>query len=176
MEAAEREEILSVLREELQEFFVWVMEEIGGEYYLEDPAETVQALEETVRTRIGQRIDTERARLWERDRHALFDHPDRPSVFRLMEAEDLQIIHYREDVQCDHFKVLGRDGGAGGEPGAGFESRYEQSFGILLVSESAGWMYRLDMCEVCGLVEIWSMAYSEPEMLLCAEPASDTEQ
>lgn len=163
MERSEWEEIRSVLKAELQEFFSWIMEEVGGGYFIEHPAEPPEVWEEEVREAIGRRLRSERAELWERDRHAFFDHPDRPSVYRLMDAADLECFHYREDLYCEHDKQTNSvESGPGSAEGG--EGRYEECFGVLLASASLGWMYRLDFCDQCGLVEIWSMRYNPGEI------------
>jgi|GEM_PF-1600027 hypothetical protein len=166
MERSEWEEIRSVLRAELQEFFSWIMEEVGGGYFIEHPEGPPEAWEEEVREAIGRRLRSERAELWERDRHAFFDHPDRPSIYRLMDAADLECFHYREDFYCEHdkqtnFLESGLESAEGEEGG-----RYEEPFGVLLASPGLGWMYRLDFCDQCGLVEIWSMRYNPGEIAL----------
>lgn len=163
MERSEWEEIRSVLRAELQEFFSWIMEEVGGGFFIEHPEEPPEVWEEEVREAIGRRLRSERAELWERDRHAFFDHPDRPSVYRLMDAADLECFHYREDLYCEHDKQTNSlESGPGSAEGG--EGRYEECFGVLLASASLGWMYRLDFCDQCGLVEIWSMRYNPGEI------------
>ena len=43
-------------------------------------------------------------------------------------------------------------------------ARFEESFGVLLASQTKGWMYRLDFCEVCGMIEVWSMRYDPEEV------------
>ncbi len=172
MERGEWEEIRAVLREELQEFFSWIMEEVGGGYFIEHPEQPPDAWEEEVREAIGRRLRPERTEVWERDRHAFFDHPERPSVYRLMDAPDLECVHYLEDLYCEHDKLQNAlDSGI--EPGEGEpEGRYEESFGVLLASASLRWMYRLDFCDQCGLVEIWSMRYNPGEISLYAPDRS----
>jgi dTDP-4-amino-4,6-dideoxygalactose transaminase len=32
-----------------------------------------------------------------------------------------------------------------------------------------GWMYRLDFCEVCGMIEVWSRTYDPEEIALHTE-------
>lgn len=168
MDRGEWEEIRARLREELQEFFSWMMEEVGGAYFIEHPDGPPDVWEQEVREAIRRRLRPGRSDLWERDRHAFFDHPDRPSVYRLMDAPDLECYHYREDLYCEHDKLQNAiDSGlesAGGEP----EGRYDEPFGVLLASSNLGWMYRLDFCDQCGLVEIWSMRYHPGEISLYA--------
>ena len=162
MNQKEREEVIAVLREELQEFFTWIMEEF--DYYKEPDVDAGNIpLEKPIQDKIKQRIESQRMNLWERDFYAFFDDPNHPSIYSLFDAEDLEIIHYLEELNCDHFKVIDISGEASGE-------RYKDTFGVLLASQAKGWMYRLDFCQVCGLVEVWSMAYSPAEITLYSDP------
>ena len=163
MEQPEREEIVELLREELRGFIAWTMEELGGEYYLERPDQPISEWDETARGRLMQRLDSERVRLWERDRYAFFDHPRHPSVYAVMDAEDLEIVHYLEELYCDHYRMEEEIAGLS-EEGVEANKRFEDSFGVLLASQGRGWMYRLDFCEVCGMIEIWSMEYNPEEV------------
>jgi hypothetical protein len=163
MDYEEQEEVIGLLREELREFITWTMEELGGDYYLEDPEQPVSSWDETAKERVTKRLESERLKVWERDRYSFFDHPQHPSVYKIMEADDLEIVHYLEEFYCDHYRV---DGEGEEEPEEEFlgESRYEESFGVILASQAKGWMYRLDFCDVCGLIEVWSMAYDPGEI------------
>jgi len=163
MDRQEREEIRTLLREELQDFFSWIMEELGGEYFIEHTELPPSSWEREVREKIGARLKHGRQGLWERDRYAVFDHPDRPSVYRVFDAEDLELLHYPEQFTCEHFKALDvlSDGG---DPALEPARRFDHAFGVLLASKSGGWMYRLDFCEACGLIEIWSMRYDPDEI------------
>ena len=163
MDYEEQEEVIALLREELREFITWTMEELGGEYYLEDPEQPVSSWDETAMERVSKRLESERLQVWERDRYAFFDHARHPSVYKVMEAEDLEIIHYLEEFYCDHYRVEKGDEGAAHEDDL-MERCFEESFGVLLASQSKGWMYRLDFCDVCGLIEVWSMDYDPGEI------------
>ena len=164
MDPQEREEIISALREELQEFFTWIMEEF--DYYKEQGAGTGGVpLEKPLQDKIKQRIASQRMNLWERDLYAFFDDPDHPSIYSLFEAADLEIIHYLEELNCDHFKVLDVFNGDAEDIPESY-MRYEDTFGVLLSSQAKGWMYRLDFCQICGLVEVWSMTYNPAEIAL----------
>ncbi|MEW6443672.1 MAG: hypothetical protein AB1640_22245 [bacterium] len=170
MEPEEFEEVKALLNQELQEFYGWVMEELGGGYFIEHPELSPAVWEQEVSGRIRKRLQTDRALFWERDRYAFFDDPKRPSVYRLMEAEDLELIHYRDDFYCEHFKVDGEAPSPNDQgPDDAGSRRYDESFGILMVSQKSGWMYRLDFCQVCGLIEIWSMRYDPKEIALYGE-------
>ncbi len=164
MDQQELKVVISALREELQEYFTWIMEEF--DYFEgEDQDHSASSLEKPINDLIDRRIESQRMNLWERDFYAFYDHPQHPSLYNLFETEDLEIIHYLEDIQCDHFKIadmLDESSHLTEDQIA----RYEDSFGVLLASQEKGWMYRLDLCAVCGLVEIWSMAYSPDEIAL----------
>ena len=163
MEKEEREGIVEMLREELRDFIAWTMEELGGEYYLKHPDQPVSAWDETAEERLMQRLDSVRVRVWERDRYAFFDHPRHSSVYAVMEAEDLEIVHYLEELYCDHYRVEDEiEGRSEEEIQEG--KRFVDSFGVLLASQKRGWMYRLDICEVCGMIEVWSMEYDPVEV------------
>lgn len=161
----EREEIVELLREELRGFIAWTMEELGGEYYLENPDQPVATWDETARERVSWRLesDSERAEVWERDRYAFFDHPQHPSIYKVMESEDVELVHYLEEFYCDHYRVGEVIEGLSEEE-VQDNQRFEESFGVLVASQAKGWMYRLDFCEVCGLIEIWSMKYNPEEV------------
>jgi hypothetical protein len=164
MDFKEQEEIIEILQEELQGFFQWMIEELGEEYYMEDTRAPKFSWETEVNKRIKERMNTHRARLWERDRYAAFEHPERPSIYQVMKAIDLEVLHYpQEDFYCEHFKIIDFSA-AVSEGEQHLEKRYEVSFGVILASESLGHMYRLDFCEICGLIEIWSMIYSPEEI------------
>ena len=86
-------------------------------------------------------------------------------IDRLRQAVEanLEILHYPEEMACEHDKILDaadEEGAVLGQNG----TRYDQDFGVLLASQKLGWMYRLDFCERCGLVEIWSMEYNPGEI------------
>jgi len=163
VELEERKEIVEMLREELRGFIAWTMEELGGEYYLEQPDQPVTAWDETAQERLKQRLDSERVHVWERDRYAFFDDPRHASVYAVMESEDLEIVHYLEELYCDHYRVEEEiEGLSEEEIEAG--KRFDDSFGVLLASQTRGWMYRLDFCDVCGMIEIWSMEYDPVEV------------
>ena len=168
MEPHERKEVVEMLREELRDFIAWVMQELGGEYYLAKPDQPVSSWDETAEERLMRRLDSPRAGLWERDRYAFFDHPRHASVYKVMEAEDLEIVHYLEDFYCDHYKVedeievLTEEEIQEGK-------RFDSDFGVLLASQTLGWMYRLDFCEVCGMIEVWSRTYDPEEIALHTE-------
>ena len=163
MEQPEREEILELLREELRGFIAWTMEELGGEYYLEHPDQPISKWDDTARERLMQRLDSDRVRLWERDRYAFFGHPRHPSVYEVMDAEDLEIVHYLEELYCDHYKMEEETVGLS-DVEVEENKRFDDSFGVLLASQARGWMYRLDFCEICGMIEIWSMEYNPEEI------------
>jgi hypothetical protein len=165
MDPHEREDILATLRDELQEFFQWMLEELGEEYFAEDGSSTRFSWEDHVDKRIKERFSAKRAQLWERDLYAAFEHPKRPSIYEVMKADDLEILHYYQDeLYCEHFKTEGFDEGSGGNQDV--KNRYDESFSVILASVSLGYMYRLDLCEVCGLIEIWSMLYDSSEISL----------
>ena len=163
MDQQEREEIISALREELQEFFTWIMEEF--DYYQSQDADAGGSLEKPLQDKIKQRIESQRMNLWERDLYAFFDDPAHPSIYSLFDAADLEIIHYLEELNCDHFKLIDVSNGEAADMPESY-MRYEETFGVLLASQAKGWMYRLDFCQVCGLVEVWSMAYNPSEIAL----------
>ncbi len=163
MNPEEREQIIEMLREELRDFIAWSMEELGGEYYLENADQPVSEWDETARERLEQRLDPERVRVWERDRYAFFDDPRHASVYAVMESADLEIVHYLEELYCDHYRVEGQIQGLSEEEILE-NARFEENFGVLLASQTKGWMYRLDFCEVCGMIEIWSMEYDPEEV------------
>ena len=162
MDREELKEIISALREELQEYFTWIMEEFDY-YEVEDQGNSASPLEKPVQDKIARRIESNRMHLWERDLYAFFDHPQHPSIYTMFEMEDLEIIHYLEDLHCDHLKMAAISKETG-ELMQAQNQRYDDTFGVLLASQKKGWMYRLDFCEVCGLVEVWSMAYSPAEI------------
>jgi len=159
----DRDEIVALLREELRGFIAWTMEELGGEYYLENPEKPIESWDETARERLIKRLESERSNVWERDRYSFFDHPEHPSIYRMMESEDLELIHYLEEIYCDHYKIEASVDGLSKDR-ISENSRFEDSFGVLLASQAKGWMYRLDFCEVCGLIEVWSMVYDPEEI------------
>lgn len=163
MEREERQEIVEMLREELRGFIAWTMEELGGEYYLERPDQPVSEWDQTAEERLVERLDSDRVRVWERDRYAFFDHPRHSSVYAVMEAEDLEIVHYLEELYCDHYKVEDEiEDLSEEEIQAG--KRFDESFGVLLASQALGWMYRLDFCDICGMIEVWSTVYDPVEV------------
>ena len=170
MREENREEIVGLLREELRGFIAWTMEELGGWYYLEDPEQPIESWDETARERLFRRLESERLRVWERDRYAFFDHPKHPSIYVMMESEDLEIVHYLEELYCDHCRVEDEIEGLSEEE-IRANSRFDDNFGVLLASQAKGWMYRLDFCEVCGLIEVWSMEYDPEELARHAEEA-----
>ena len=158
-------EVLELLLEELQEFFEWMIEELGEEYYMDDPTGPRFSWEAEIHRRLEERMSGGRGRLWERDRYAAFEYQKRPSIYQIVKTNDLEVIHYPQgDLYCEHFKIA--DAGVGADEEHNFEKRYEDSFGVLLASESLGHMYKLDFCQVCGLIEIWSMVYSPDELAL----------
>ena len=163
MEIEERKEIVEMLREELRDFIAWSMEELGGEYYLERPDQAVSEWDQMAEERLTQRLDSERVRVWERDRYAFVDHPRHSSVYSVMKAEDLEIVHYLEELYCDHYRVEEEIEGLSEEE-IQDGKRFDDSFGVLLASQSLGWMYRLDFCDVCGMIEVWSMEYDPGEV------------
>jgi hypothetical protein len=164
VEPEERDDIVRLLREELREFITWTMEELGGEYYLEHADQPVTSWNETATSRLMRRLDSDRMRVWERDRYAFFEHPRHPSVYSVMEAEDLEIVHYLEELTCDHDKLECEAAAGLSEEDLLGGRRFEESFGVLLASQIRGWMYRLDFCEFCGMIEIWSMGYNPDEI------------
>ncbi len=168
MRKEERAEIVALLREELREFVAWTMEELGGDYYLEGPEHPLSSWDDTAEGRILRRFESGRTRLWERDWYSFFDHPRHPSIYKVMEAEDLEILHYPEAFYCDHYKVQDEIEGMS-EDEIQENKRFEQAFGVLLASQTCGWMYRLDFCDVCGLIEIWSMEYNQDEIAFYAD-------
>lgn len=170
MREDEREEIVALLREELRGFIAWTMQELGGEYYLKDPEQPIESWDETARERLIRRLESERLQVWERDRYAFFDHPKHPSVYEMMESGDLEIVHYLEELYCDHYRVEDEIEGLS-EQEIREKSIYDDDFGVLLASQAKGWMYRLDFCEVCGLIEVWSMAYDPEELARYTEEA-----
>jgi hypothetical protein len=163
MREEERDEIVVLLREELREFIFWTMEELGGEYYLEGPDQPISSWDETAQGRVARRLDSERVHVWERDRYAFFDHAKHPSIYIVMEAEDLEIVHYLEELYCEHYRVEDAIEGCSEEE-IQEKQRFEDSFGVVLASLAKGWMYRLDFCKVCGLIEVWSMEYDPEEI------------
>ncbi len=165
MEPQERKEVIELLREELRDFIAWAMQELGGEYYLSEPDQPVTSWDETAEERLTQRLDSPRAGVWERDRYAFFDHPRHASVYKVMEAGDLEIVHYLEDFYCDHYKVEDEIEGLSEEE-IRENRRFEANFGVLLASQTLGWMYRLDFCEICGMIEVWSRTYDPEEIAL----------
>ena len=167
MDQQEQEEVLAALKEELQEYFTWIMEEF--DYYSDqDEKGSAVSLDKPVQDKISKRVESDRMHLWERDLYAFHDHPQHPSIYSLFDAPDLEIIHYFEDIYCDHYKLIDLTNEEVDSIPEGFK-RYEENFGVLLASQSKGWMYRLDLCEVCGLVEVWSMAYSPAEITLYSD-------
>ncbi len=165
MDKQDQDEILSALREELQDFFSWLVEELGEEYFIGDKDHASQSLDKEAEEIVSQRARSERVRVWERDRYAFFHHTEHPSVYKLLEAGDLEIFHYPEELPCEHLKVLNISEEMA-KPHREGERRYDQPFGVLLASQTLGWMYRLDFCDLCGLVEIWSMEYNPSEVAL----------
>ena len=165
----EKKEILTALHEELQSFFTWIINEIGADYYIGDQGQPSESLEEESQKVLSRRIQAKRMQLWERDWYAFSNQAKHPSIYVLFGAEDLEIIHYPEDLSCEHFKGLDeldeRLDPVSSQP----EKKYDQSFGVLLSSQELGWMYRFDFCETCGLVEIWSMEYNPDEVSLYAQ-------
>jgi len=159
MSLAEREEVCSLLREELQSFWAWLVEELGEEYFVSNKERPSESLEQEAENIVTRKASSERRRLWERDHYAFYDHPHHPSIYRFFEVEDLEILHYPEVFSCEHYRLLELRTLAGETP-AEAEQKYEQSFGVLLASPSLGWMYRLDLCAFCGLMEVWSMQYN----------------
>jgi len=159
----ERDEIVALLREELRDFISWTMEELGGQYYLEGPDQPIQSWDEMARERVVRRFESDRAAVWERDRYPFFSHPKHPSVYEIMESVDLEIVHYLEELYCDHYRVEDEVDGLSRET-LQQAKRFDEDFGVLVASQTKGWMYRLDFCEVCGLIEIWSMRYGPEEI------------
>jgi len=164
MNPEETQEVLQLLQEELRGFFAWIIQELGTEYYIDDPECPHESLEAQAREAAERRRESKRVHVWERDWYAFSHQPDHPSIYKIFEAEDLEIVHYLEELPCEHFRMLDTEGEPQGAGAAAREDRYEQSFGVLVASQSSGWMYRLDFCQVCGLVEIWSMAYQPEEI------------
>ncbi len=165
MDRQERDEVVKALQEEFQEYFSWLVSELGSNYFISNMNRASNSMEKDAESFIERRSKSERKQRWERDRYAFYRHPSHPSVYGLLEVEDLQILHYQEEIVCEHDKiqdtlsetelVLSQDA-----------KRYEQDFGVLLASQKLGWMYRLDFCEMCGLVEVWSMEYNPDEIVL----------
>jgi len=168
MTQEEKEEVFSFLRDELQSFWAWLLEELGEEYFILDRENPSQGLEKSAEKKVLGRLNSGRACLWERDHYGFFDHPQHPSIYRFFAAEDVEILHYPEDFSCDHFRAIEFLPAAEDRPSIP-EKKLEQSLGVLLASQALGWMYRLDLCDVCGLVEVWSMQYSPEEIALFAE-------
>jgi len=168
MRDEERDEIVVLLREELRAFISWTMEELGGEYYLETPDQTISSWDQTAQVRVERRLESERIHVWERDRYAFFDHPKHPSIYEVMETADLEIAHYLEELYCEHYRTEDELEGFP-EQEIREKKRFEDSFGVLLASQMKGWMYRLDFCEVCGLIEVWSMEYDPEEIAIYTE-------
>ena len=168
MDSQEKEGVIAALQEELQGFFAWIVNEIGADYYIEDPQRASDSVEEEARKTVAKRISSKRLQLWERDWYAFFHDSRHPSIYELFKADDLEIVHYLEEFSCEHFKVLDT-WNEQDEPDSEPEKRYEQSFGVLLASQTLGWMYRLDFCEICGLIEVWSMQYNPDEIALYEE-------
>ncbi len=164
MDSEEKQETVRLLLEALGEFFSWIVQELGVEYYVEDPARAQESLEEAAREACSRRGRAGRMHVWERDWHAFSHQPEHPSVYKLLEVQDLEIIHYLEDIPCEHFRLWDAQDDRAGGTEAEVEKRYDHSFAVLLASQEYGWMYRLDFCQVCGLVEIWSMAYDPEEI------------
>jgi hypothetical protein len=164
----EREEIVELLREELRVFISWAMGELGGEYYLENPEEPISSWDKTALGRVEKRMESERVHMWERDRYAFFDHPKHPSIYNLMETEDLELAHYLEELYCEHYRIEDEVEGCSEEE-IKEKKRFDDSFGVLLASQMKGWMYRLDFCDVCGLIEVWSMEYDPEEIAIYTE-------
>ncbi len=171
MDNDQRKEIVEALREEVLGYFAWVLDELGEEYFIKENDQPFATLEIDGEERITKKIKEKNVLLWERDLYAFLAHPQRPSVYGLLEADDLEIIHYPETVYCDHFKAEAALDEQGG-PAATMDRQYDQPFGVLLASTAIGWMYRLDFCEVCGMVEIWSRAYSPEEVAIYSELSS----
>ncbi len=168
MGESEFKEIVAALKEEFQGFLTWVIGEIGEGYFLDDPNEVARPWEQEARERISARAGSERVHWWVRDWYAFLDDPQRPSIYKILEVEDLEVFHYLEEVECEHDKVAGMMAGNENAMAEG-EKSYEQSFGVLLASQEMGWMYRLDLCEICGLIEVWSMKYSVEELAVYDE-------
>ena len=165
-----RDVVLLLLREELQGYLAWLVEELGEDYYIVDMGRASESLEEESLAALNRRARSERSHLWDRDYYAFHHHEKHPSIYKVLEAADLEILHYPAEFSCEHYRALD----AGGEEtmtGRNLEKQYEQSFGVLLASQALGYMYRLDFCEFCGLVEIWSMEYDPREISLFSETA-----
>jgi len=162
MDEHERNEIINALTEELQAFFSWTIDEVGAEYYIEDTDQASASLELEAAEKNAKRINSQRVHLWERDWYSFFHHPQHPSIYNMLKEKDLEIVHYLEEISCEHFRTsdLSDSSERNGVP----QKNYDQSFGVLLASEKLRWLYRLDFCEVCGLVEIWSMEYNPDEV------------
>ena len=165
MDPQEREKTISSIQEELKGYFSWLVEELGEEYYIGEKEGASFSLEEEAGEIVTRRSRSERVHFWERDRYAFFQHPDHASVYKILEQEDLEIVHYPEELTCEHYKILETFDDAA-KPLKESEKRYDQPFGVLLASQSGGWMYRLDFCDVCGLIEIWSMEFNQDEVAL----------
>ena len=162
----DREEVIAALQGELQEFFAWIVSEAGVDYYVDDRENASESVDDAARKSVLRRIQGNRLGLWERDWHAFYQDPHHPSIYEMLKAEDLEVVHYLEEFACEHFKALDAAGPTE-DGGPGLERRFEQSFGVLLASQTLGWMYRLDFCELCGLIEVWSMQYSPDEISYC---------
>lgn len=163
MDKQEREDITGALKEELQEYFSWLVEELGYDYYISDKDQASDSMEKDAEAFVVKRWGSDRRQRWERDRYAFYQHPNHPSVYGLLDVEDLEIVHYLEELACEHAKIPDCLNGA--DDIRGREARrYEQDFGVLLASQKLGWMYRMDFCEICGIVEIWSMEYNPSEI------------
>jgi hypothetical protein len=163
MQEGEKEEVVAALLEELRRFFAWIINEIGLEYYIGDLNHPSESVEEEARNAFSRRSRSKQLDVWERDWHAFSHQENHPSIYKLFEAEDLEIVHYLEDFPCEHFRQMEIEEKQGSCSNP-LEKRYEESFGVLLASQTLGWMYRLDICDVCGLVEVWSMAYRPEEI------------
>ena len=166
MDKEEFEETIAALKEEFQGFLTWVVGELGEEYFIDDLEHPSSSWEEDARKKISGRVGSERVQWWERDWHAFFDDPQHPSIYKILEVEDLELLHYLEEFDCDHSKAIDMVGGGEEANMVEVERSYEQAFGVLLASQQLGWMYRLDFCGVCGLIEVWSMEYNSEEVTL----------
>ena len=162
MDKYEQKEIMNALEVELQVFFSWTIDEVGAEYYVEDTDQASVSLDLQAAEKIEKRMNSQRIHLWERDWYSFFDHLQHPSIYKMLKEDDLEIVHYMEEINCEHFRIA--DMSDPSENTGAPQEKYEQSFGVLLASQRLGWMYRLDFCEVCGLVEIWSMEYNPDEV------------
>jgi hypothetical protein len=168
MQEEEKEEIVDALQEELRSFFAWIINEIGLEYYIDDPNHPSESLEEEARKAFSRRSRSKKLHVWERDWHSFSHQENHPSIYKLFEAEDLEIVHYLEDLPCEHLRQLEIQGEQS-SCSTTVEKKYEESFGVLLASQTLGWMYRMDFCDVCGLIEVWSMAYHPEEISFFSE-------